>query len=446
MNNYSEYRDSGIEWIGTIPRHWDIIPLKFSCSLKGRIGWNGLKSDEFKTNSYAYLVTGQDFLGQNIQWDKCYQIDKERYDEDPFIQLKNGDLLITKDGTIGKIAIVSNLDKPACLNSGIFVLKQTKHNYFPKFLYWLLSSKLLKDFNNVSSSGTTIQHLYQNVFENMPLLTPSLHEQELIANYLDQKVSAIQDVISRKKDLLSQLSDYRTAILSEYVSHGVNPFVVLNKTGNQFIPTIPENWTIQKVLRCLEMSITDGPHTTPELFDDGIPFVSAEAVSCGNGRIDFNHIRGYISKEFYNECCLKYIPQKDDIYMIKSGATTGRVAIVDTDRIFTIWSPLAVFRCDKSKMLPKYLFYTLQAPLFQQQVELGWSFGTQQNIGMRTLEQLFIPVPPINEQRQIIACIEDKIGKIDECINETMSQVDDLEKYLQAIIYEAVTGKIQIEA
>lgn len=444
MNKYSEYRDSGIEWIGNIPRNWDIVPLKFSCSLKGRIGWNGLKSDEFKANSYAYLVTGQDFSGQNIQWDKCYQIDKERYDEDPFIQLKNGDLLITKDGTIGKIAIVSDLDKPACLNSGIFVLKQTKHNYFPKFLYWLLSSKLLKDFNCVNSSGTTIQHLYQNVFENMPLLTPSLHEQELIANYLDGKISAIQDVISQKNDLLSQLSNYRTAVLSEYVSHGSNSKVVLKKTGNQFIPTIPESWTIQKVLRCLEMPITDGPHTTPELFDDGIPFVSAEAVSCGNGRIDFNHIRGYISQEFYDECCVKYIPQKDDIFMIKSGATTGRVAIVDTDRIFTIWSPLAVFRSDKSKMLPMYLYYTLQAPLFQQQVELGWSFGTQQNIGMRTLEQILIPVPPLEEQEQIISRIQEKVVVVDECISETKSQLDDLEKYKQSVIYEAVTGRVRV--
>lgn len=86
---------------------------------------------------------------------------------------------------------------------------------------------------------------------------------------------------------------------------------------------IPANWDVYKTLYCLEMPITDGPHTTPELYDEGIPFVSAEAVSCGDGDIDFSHIRGYISKEFYEECCRKYIPQLDDIYMIKSGATTG---------------------------------------------------------------------------------------------------------------------------
>lgn len=125
----------------------------------------------------------------------------------------------------------------------------------------------------------------------------------------------------------------------------------MKDSGIEWIGEIPEDWEIVKTLYVLTMPITDGPHTTPELFDEGIPFVSAEAVSCGNGQIDFNHIRGYISKEFYDECCKKYIPKMNDIYMIKSGATTGKVALVNTNRVFTIWSPLAVFRCDEQKMI-----------------------------------------------------------------------------------------------
>ena len=123
------YKDSNIEWIGDIPREWKTTKLFNLCTIKGRIGWNGLRSDEFKEKSFAYLVTGQDFVSSDINWDRCYQIDKDRYDEDPFIQLSNGDILITKDGTIGKIAKVRNMDKPACLNSGIFVLKQRKETF-----------------------------------------------------------------------------------------------------------------------------------------------------------------------------------------------------------------------------------------------------------------------------------------------------------------------------
>ena len=174
-------KDSGIDWIGQIPEHWEICRLKNACSLKGRIGWKGLRSEEFEQISYAYLVTGQDFHSAIIDWTKCYQISKERYDEDPYIQLSNGDLLITKDGTIGKIAKVSNMDKPSCLNSGIFVMKQTKALFEQSYLYWLLESSLLKEFNNYTSTGTTILHLYQNVFENMPFIIPSLSEQQQIA-------------------------------------------------------------------------------------------------------------------------------------------------------------------------------------------------------------------------------------------------------------------------
>ena len=127
----------------------------------------------------------------------------------------------------------------------------------------------------------------------------------------------------------------------------------MRDSGIPWIGEVPEGWKIPKTLYVLDMPITDGPHITPQLYDDGIPFISAEAIS--SGKIDFNHKRGFISEEFYKLCCLKYIPQKNDIYMVKSGATTGRVAIVDTDDVFTIWSPLAVFRADE-KIDGKFLF------------------------------------------------------------------------------------------
>ena len=210
-------------------------------------------------------------------------------------------------------------------------------------------------------------------------------------------------------------------------------------SGVKWLGEIPEGWEMRKTLFCLSMPITDGPHETPQLHEEGIPFVSAEAVSCGNGRIDFDYIRGYISKEFYNECCKKYIPKLHDIYMIKSGATTGKVALVDSDRIFTIWSPLAVFRCDESIMYYDYMFYVLQSTLYQQQVQLGWSYGTQQNIGMRTLEKLKVPVPPFNEQQNIASFLDNIVGKIDEIIAQQKKMIELLNERKQIIINNAVT-------
>lgn len=219
----------------------------------------------------------------------------------------------------------------------------------------------------------------------------------------------------------------------------------MKDSGIEWIGEIPEGWSVSKVLHCLSMPITDGPHTTPILYDTGIPFVSAEAVSCGNGRIDFSHIRGYISEKFYKECCQKYIPEIDDIYMIKSGATTGRVAIVDTTRVFTIWSPLAVFRCNKDCILPKFLFYYLQSPAFQKEVEFGWTFGTQQNVGMRSLEQMKVCVPPLNEQNAIVNHLDYQCAQIDLLLQKALSSIEEYKKLKQAVITQAVTKGVRGE-
>ena len=209
--------------------------------------------------------------------------------------------------------------------------------------------------------------------------------------------------------------------------------------GVEWIAKIPSSWRVCKTLYGLSMPITDGPHTTPELYAEGVPFVSAEAISNGNGSIDFSHIRGYISEDFYQECSKKYIPQRDDIYMIKSGATTGKVSIVDTDRKFTIWSPLAVFRVNNERIVPKYLFYYIQSEAYQKQVELNWSYGTQQNIGMRVLEQLKICVPGLNEQNMIVSYLDDRCSKIDAIIAEAKASIEEYKELKQAVIYEAVT-------
>jgi type I restriction enzyme S subunit len=123
LPRYPEYKNCGVAWLGEIPEYWGIKRIKDTTYLKGRVGWKGLTSDEYLDEGYAYLVTGTDFSDRFIHWNDCHCVERDRYEDDPFIQLRNGDLLITKDGTIGKLALVKNLDRPACLNSGIFLVR-----------------------------------------------------------------------------------------------------------------------------------------------------------------------------------------------------------------------------------------------------------------------------------------------------------------------------------
>lgn len=207
-----------------------------------------------------------------------------------------------------------------------------------------------------------------------------------------------------------------------------------------------DGWLFGKLKFFLSIPITDGPHETPVLYEKGIPFVSAEAVSAGNGRIDLNHIRGYISEEYYLECCKKYIPQINDIYMIKSGATTGGLAIVDTDTIFTIWSPLAVIRANTEILNPYYLFYFLKGYVYQKQVEVMWNFGTQQNIGMQLIENLKIMVPPLNIQKSIVSYLDNRCSKIDGAIAQRKAIIEKLKEYKSAVITKAVTKGLNPDA
>ena len=282
-----------------------------------------------------------------------------------------------------------------------------------------------------------------NTFLSQQMPVPPRSEQDQIVRFLDWKVSEINKLIGIRRKEIQEFNQLKNTVITKTVTTGLKREELCG-TDNSYYRMIPKGWRITKTLRVLSQPLTDGPHTTPQLYEEGIPFVSAEAVSCGNGKIDFNHIRGFISQDFYEECCKKYVPKIDDIYMIKSGATTGRVSIVDTDRIFTIWSPLAAFRCNQEVMLPRFLFYALQALPYQQQVQDGWSYGTQQNIGMRVLEQLKLAYPDVTEQEKIACYLDDKCDMLDKAIQLAESKIKALQELKSTIISDAVTGKIDV--
>lgn len=171
----------------------------------------------------------------------------------------------------------------------------------------------------------------------------------------------------------------------------------MKESGIDWIRQIPEEWRVRPIKHIVETPVTDGPHETPVLYETGIPFLSAEAVK--DGVLDFNYKRGYISLKDHDRFKKKISPKKDDIFIVKSGATTGNVGIVNTDEIFDIWSPLALIRCNKTLAIQKYIYFYLLSTLFKSQVEFNWSFGTQQNIGMGVIERIKVILPPLSEQQ-----------------------------------------------
>ena len=224
----------------------------------------------------------------------------------------------------------------------------------------------------------------------------------------------------------------------------MKPYPKYKDSGVEWIGEVPEGWEILPIKYVVKIPVTDGPHETPELLNEGIPFISAEAIK--NDKIDFGKKRGFISIEEHKRFSKKYKPQKGDIYMIKSGATTGNVAVVETDDEFNIWSPLAVIRPDLKKTTTKFLFHFMKSINFFESIELGWSFGTQQNIGMGVIENLPIVAPSIEEQISIAAYLDRKTAQIDNLISKKQKLIELLKEKRSAIINQAVTKGLNPDA
>ena len=189
-----------------------------------------------------------------------------------------------------------------------------------------------------------------------------------------------------------------------------------------------EDWEQRKVLDLLIQPITDGPHETPKLVEKGVPFISVDAIV--DNKIDFNRKRGNISEEYDELCCKKYKPQFHDVYLVKSGSTGGKVAIVETTDRFNIWSPLAAMRCGE-KTYPYFLYDLLQTKDLQAQVADKASNGTQPNLSMRELEKFPVSVPSNLEEQKKIG---DYFRSLDHLITLHQRKCDETKKLKKCML------------
>ena len=211
-------KTSHYSWIESYSNSWGLGKIGSLCYLKGRIGWQGLTASEYQETG-PYLITGTDFIDGKINWETCEHITEKRYEEAAPIKVRNGDLLITKDGTVGKVAIVSDLIGKASLNSGVLLVRGLTNKYINKFLYYVLNSSVFWSwFEKKQKGNSTIVHLYQEQFSGFLFPLPSKDEQESIVVYLDDKCSKIDELISIKEDKIETLKAYKKSLIYECVT------------------------------------------------------------------------------------------------------------------------------------------------------------------------------------------------------------------------------------
>lgn len=181
---------------------WENVTFNSVITPKARIGWQGLKKHEYLMSGYSYLIGGTDFYHGTVSLSNIAYVSKERYDMDTNIQVAENDVLVTKDGTIGKVAIVPPLSKPATLNSGVFVFRTTTR-LTPSFLYRVLSSSVFRKFIDALSAGSTIKHLYQKDLKKFEFNIPKdVDEQKAIVEVLSSLDAEIASLEEEKDKML----------------------------------------------------------------------------------------------------------------------------------------------------------------------------------------------------------------------------------------------------
>lgn len=183
------------------------IRLGDCCEVHARIGWQALTRDEHMQTGEYMLVTGTDFINGRVNYDTCVYVAKERFDMDPHIILKENDVLITKDGSIGKVAVVHNLPKPATLNGGIFVVRPDD-KFNKEYISYVFKGPLFERFVDLSKTGATIKHLNQKHLVEFTIPLPSIEKQNLFAvfsNQINKSKVAVQKALDEAQLLFDSL-------------------------------------------------------------------------------------------------------------------------------------------------------------------------------------------------------------------------------------------------
>lgn len=217
----------------------------------------------------------------------------------------------------------------------------------------------------------------------------------------------------------------------------------MKDSGIEWIGEIPKKWIRTALLNVLRCKICDGPHETPELVDEGIPFISVDSLS-DSKFVNLDVTKKYISNELYNEYYKKAPLEKGDVLFSKA-ATIGKTAIVD-NRKFMVWSPLAIIKVDENKCDNTFIYYLLNCESLIQYVSNLGGYNTQINVGMRALEKAQIPVPPCCEQRRIADYLDEKCAKIDAIIEKQQKIIEKLKEYKLSVITETVTKGLNPDA
>lgn len=431
-------KDSGIEWIGEIPEEWEISKIKFEVET---IGSGTTPSSDnllyYDEGIYNWIQSGDLYKKNYILSTEKQLTNVAIKDYKILTKYKKDFVVIAMYGaSVGNVSL-SKID--AYTNQACCAIKVDYSNNL-KYLFFLL--KVANEDMLSRAFGGTQPNISQIVIKNMTFLKPSITEQQAISNFLDKKVGQIDDILEDLNKQVEILNQYRDSVIYEATSKGLNKNNVYQNIDNEWYPQIPAHWRFMAVKR-LTSVLTCGVASTPEYVDEnnGVLFLSAQNIQ--NNKLDLS-IKKYIPISLHKTLTKNRKPEKGDILQVRVGATIGKCAIVDIDEEFSVYVSLSHIRVNHN-MHNRFLNYIIGTDMFKEMVSLDIDYaGTQGNLNVADLREVRIPVPPIQEQEAIADYLDKKCTQIDELITDKQKQIEKMENYKKALIYEYVTGKKRV--
>ncbi len=440
MKTYDSYKDSGIERIGEIPSHWQSGILKRFCNVTDGSHFSP------KTQEVGFPYVSVKDIGINkIDLVNCKRISEIDFDDlvRNGCKPKVGDVLLTKDGTIGRAAVITADLEPFVVLSSLGILTP-KDVIDSNFLYYFLVSGINIDQMFSFIHGSALTRLTIEKIQNLRITLPSLHEQSAIASYLDQKTAEIDELIADKKRLLELYEEEKTAVINQAVTKGLNPDAQMKDSGIEWLGEIPEHWEVKR----LKMIVTKiGSGVTPSggssvYSREGIPLLRSQ-------NIHFNGLKledvAYISEEIDQSMSNSRI-KEDDILLNITGASIGRCFYVPKGfGKGNVNQHVCIIRPILNLINPIYLYFLIRSLVGQVQIDLQQTGANREGLNFEQLKNFTLPIPrSISEQETIVKSVWNSLHKIDTNISKTQKLIDLLTEYRTALISEVVTGKVKV--
>ena len=429
-----EMKDSGIEWIGQIPKEWNLGRIKYYSEVTlGKMLQNEPKGN-FDTNEYYLCAANIGSFTLNLNSIKKMWFSKAEKNK---LNLSKGDLLVIEGGDVGScVYLEKDLPNIYFQNS----INRVKSNYKLdiRLIKYILFLAKKVGYIDLICNKATISHLTKEKLEEIFCIVPENEEQQQIADFLDTKCFEIDATAEDIQKEISLLEDYKKSVITEAVTKGLNPDAEMKDSGIEWIGEIPKGWKIIR-LKYITNSIGDGLHGTPNYDDLGTIFF-INGNNLGNRKISITEKTNRLTEEEYKKCGVVKL-DKCTLLMSLNG-TYGTLSMYDNEPIMLSKSVGYINVCNKETK--EYLYYFLQSSLAQNQMTISLAGTTIANLSLATVRNLKICLPSICEQQQIADYLDIKCSEIDALIADKKRQLDILADYKKSLIYEYVTGKKEV--